>query len=121
MNAVITDNPQGITSVGNHPQGVPATMANLWSTYKFSIAGIQGFQVGAGLNYRAKTYSDITNVNAVPAFVIGNALFAYDTPTWGVALNIKNFTNERYYLAANGAGGFVGEPLSAFVTVHVNR
>jgi iron complex outermembrane receptor protein len=33
---VITDNPQGITSVGNHPQSVPAYMANLWSTYRFS-------------------------------------------------------------------------------------
>ena len=115
--AVITNNPQGVTSVGNHPQGVPAYMANLWTTYKFSIAGVSGFQVGAGLNYRDKTYSDITNVNFVPAYLIASAALSYETPTWSVSLNVKNITNQRYFVAANAAGGFVGEPLSAFLTV----
>jgi iron complex outermembrane receptor protein len=49
QNAVVTDNPQGISSIGNHPQGVPAYIANLWTTYKFSIAGVPGFMVGGGL------------------------------------------------------------------------
>ena len=40
MNAVITAAPQAVTTVGNHPQGVPAYMANLWTTYKFSIGGM---------------------------------------------------------------------------------
>jgi iron complex outermembrane recepter protein len=119
MNAVITDNPQGITAVGNHPQSVPAYMANLWSTYKFSIAGVPGFIVGAGMNYRDKSYSDITNVNSIPAFVIGNALFGYEAPTWGISLNVKNFTNQRYYVEANAAGAIVGEPVSAFLRVHI--
>jgi len=118
QDAFITDNPQAITSIGNHPQGVPAYMANLWSTYKFSIAGVPGFQVGAGLNYRDKTYSDITNVNSVPAYVIANAALSYEAPTWGVALNVKNITNQRYFVAANAAGAFVGDPLSAFITIH---
>jgi iron complex outermembrane recepter protein len=117
QSAVITSAPQSLTSVGNHPQGVPATMANLWSTYKFSIGSIQGFVVGAGLNYRDKTYSDTTNVNSVPAYVIGNAMIGWEDAHWGVALNVKNVTNERYFVAANGAGGFVGEGLSAFLTV----
>jgi iron complex outermembrane recepter protein len=117
-NAVITDNPQGIASVGNHPQSVPAYMANLWTTYKFSIAGMPGFMVGAGLNYRDKSYSDITNVNSIPAFVVANALFSYEADTWGVALNVKNFTNQRYYVEANAAGAVLGEPLSAFVRIY---
>lgn len=119
QNAVVTDNPQGITSIGNHPQGVPAYMANLWSTYDFSIAGIHGFQVGAGLNYRSATFSDITNLNSVPSYLIANAAFSYETPTWAVALNVKNITNERYFVAPNAAGAFVGEPLSAFITVRL--
>jgi iron complex outermembrane receptor protein len=76
QNAIITDNPQDITSIGNHPQGVPAYMANVWSTYSFSLGGIPGFMVGVGLNYRDKSYGDITNVNAIPAFVVANALWA---------------------------------------------
>jgi iron complex outermembrane receptor protein len=121
QNPLITDNPQGLTSVGNRPQGAPANMANFWTTYDLSIAGLSGFRVGAGVNYRDKTYSDITNVNSVPAFVVTNAMLGYQTPHWGVDLNIHNLTNQRYFIAANGAGAFVGEPLSAFLNLHVNH
>jgi iron complex outermembrane recepter protein len=121
QNAVVTGAPQALTTIGNRPQGVPATMANLWSTYKFSIGGMPGFQVGAGVNYRDKTYSDPTNVNSVPAYVIGNAMIGWDNANWGVALNVKNITNERYFVAANGAGGFVGEGLGAFLTVRYHE
>jgi iron complex outermembrane recepter protein len=117
MEAVVTSAPQAIATVGNHPQGVPAYMANLWSTYTFSIGGVSGFQVGAGMNYRDKTWSDTTNVNSVPAYVIGNAMVGWESPNWRVALNVKNITNERYFIAANGAGGLVGEGLSAFLTI----
>ena len=121
QNAVITDSPQSLASVGNHPQGVPANVANLWSTYRFSIAGVSGFMVGAGLNYRDKSYSDITNVNSIPAFVVGNAMLSYEEPAWGISLNVKNFTNQRYYVAANAAGALVGEPLSAFVKIYIKQ
>jgi iron complex outermembrane receptor protein len=121
QSAVVTVAPQALTTIGNHPQGVPATMANLWATYKFAISGIDGFQVGGGVNYRDKTYSDPTNVNSVPAYIIGNAMIGWDDANWGVALNVKNITNERYFVAANGAGGFVGEGLSAFVTVRYHQ
>jgi iron complex outermembrane receptor protein len=121
QDAVITSNPQGVMSVGNHPQGVPAHIANLWTTYDFAIAGLKGFRVGGGLNYQGITYSDITNVNSAPAFVIGNAMLGYEAATWGVTLNVKNITNERYFIAPNGAGAFVGDPLSAFITVHVKQ
>jgi iron complex outermembrane receptor protein len=121
QSAAVTNAPQALTTLGNHPQGVPAYMANLWSTYKFSIGGIAGFQVGAGVNYRDKTYSDTTNVNSVPAYVIGNAMIGWDNANWGVALNVKNITNERYFIAANGAGGFVGEGLGAFLTVRYHQ
>jgi iron complex outermembrane recepter protein len=119
--AVVTDAPQTPTTVGNHPQGVPAYMANIWSTYKFSIGGMSGFQVGLGVNYQDKTYSDTTNVNSIPFYVIGNAMIGWDDANWGVALNVKNITNETYFIAANGAGGFVGQGLGAFLTVRYHE
>jgi iron complex outermembrane receptor protein len=119
--AVLTAAPQALATLGNHPQGVPANMANLWSTYKFAIGGVQGFQVGLGANYRDKTYSDTTNVNSVPSYVIGNAMIGWENANWGFALNIKNFTNQLYFVAANGAGGFVGEGLGAYVTVRYRQ
>jgi iron complex outermembrane receptor protein len=120
QDAVITKNPQGFSSVNNHPQGVPAYMANLWTTYDFSIAGVPGFHVGAGVNYMSNTYSDITDINSVPSYVIVNAACGYATRQWGVDLNIHNLTDRRYFVAANSAGAYVGESLSAFVTLHAN-
>ena len=72
------------------------------------------------MNYQDKSYSDITNVNAIPSYVIVNALLGYEAPLWGVDVNIHNITDRRYFVAANGAGAFVGEPRSAFVNVHAN-
>lgn len=72
-------------------------MANLWSAYKFSIAGVPGFVVGLGANYRDKSYSDITNLNSISSFVVANAMFGYGAADWGITLNVKNFTNQRYY------------------------
>jgi iron complex outermembrane receptor protein len=119
--AVVTNAPQAPATLGNHPQGVPATMANLWGIYKFSIGNISGFQAGAGVNYRDRSYSDTTNVNSIPAYVIGNMMIGWDNANWGVQLNVKNITNERYFIAANGAGGFVGEGLSAYLTVRYHE
>jgi iron complex outermembrane receptor protein len=114
QNAIITDNPQGITSQGNHPQGAPAHIANLWSTYDFAKAGLRGFKVGGGLNYLGKTFSDITDVNSAPSYVIGNATISYDKSAWGFHLNVDNFTNRRYFVAANAAGAYVGNSASAY-------
>ena len=118
--AFITNNPQGVTSVGNRPQGAPAFLANLWTTYSFRIAGVPGFRAGIGANYQDKSYSDITNADAIPSFVIANALLGYETTHWGVDVNLHNITDRRYFIAANGAGAFVGEPRSAFVNLHAN-
>jgi iron complex outermembrane receptor protein len=114
QDAKITDNPQGITSQGNHPQGAPAHIANLWSTYDFGKAGLRGFKVGGGLNYLGKTFSDITNVNSAPSYVIGKATVSYDKSAWGFHLNVDNFTNRRYFVAANAAGAYVGNSASVF-------
>ena len=118
QDAVITSNPQGISAVGRHPQGVPARIANFWTSYSFDIGAMRGFRVGAGLNYQSRSYSDLTNRNSIPPSLIANASIAYEHDHWGVDLNIHNLTNRRYYIAANGAGALVGQPLSAFLAVH---
>jgi iron complex outermembrane receptor protein len=120
QHAYVTSNPQGVSAVGNNPQGVPAYMANLWTTYEFAIDGLPGFHVGGGVNYESRVYSDITNINSAPAYVIANAAFGYRGRHWGVDLNVHNLTNRRYFVAANMAGAYVGEPLSAHVTLHAD-
>jgi iron complex outermembrane receptor protein len=118
---LLTSAPQAVTQIGNVPQGVPANTANVWTTYKFALGGISGFQVGIGANYRDRTWSDTTNVNSVPGFVIGNLMAGWENANWGLSLNVKNFTNKLYFVAANGAGGFVGEGLGAYLTVKYHQ
>ncbi|WP_243042206.1 TonB-dependent receptor [Dyella sedimenti] len=120
QDAVITDNPQGIASVGHRPQGAPGFLGNLWTTYRFAIAGLPGFRVGGGVNYQGHSYSDLTNANGIPSAVVLNALLGYQAASWGVDLNLRNLANRRYFVAANGAGAFVGEARSAFVGVHAD-
>ncbi len=81
---------------------------------------MQGFKVGAGLNYLGKTFSDITDVNSAPSYVIGNATFSYDKSMWGFHLNVDNFTNRRYFLAANAAGAYVGNSAAVYGQVTFN-
>lgn len=59
-------------------------------------------------------------MQAIPAYLIANATFGYEEPQWGIDLNIHNFTNQRYFIAANGAGAYVGQPLSVFLNLHAN-
>ena len=44
-------------------------------------------------------------------------MIGWENANWGVALNVKNFTDQLYFVAANGAGGFVGDGLAAYLTV----
>jgi iron complex outermembrane recepter protein len=120
QNPLVTDNPQGVTSDGMRPQGAPAHLANLWSTYDFSIAGVRDFKAGAGLNYTGRTFSDITNANHIPSFVIGNATLGFDKSTWGLHLNVDNFTDRRYFAAANAAGAYVGNPAAVYGQISWN-
>jgi iron complex outermembrane receptor protein len=120
QDAFITNNPQGITSEGHRPQGAPDMLANLWTTYRFRLGGLSGFRVGAGVNYQDKSYSDITNASSIPSFAVVNMLVGFEASTWGVDVNVHNVTDRRYFTAANGAGAYVGEPRSAFVTLRAN-
>ena len=117
--AHITYSPDTPGAVGTMPQGVPARMANLWTTYRFSLLGRTGFCAGVGINYASRTTNGFANgYNWAPAYAIVNLQFGYTGRDWGVDLNIDNVTNRRYYIATNVVGAFVGPPLSAYVRVH---
>jgi iron complex outermembrane receptor protein len=114
QNAVLTDNPSNPAATGLHPVGVPGYIFNLWTTYDFRIAGRSGFSAGGGLTYRDKLYGDILNTKAVPAFTTLDAVFSYGAEKWSASVGVRSLTNRLYFVAANGGGGFVGEPINAY-------
>jgi iron complex outermembrane receptor protein len=115
--ARLTDNPSSPSSTGKRPVGVPAASAHLFTTYDFPIAGIDGFRIGGGLNYRDKFYGNTLNTNAVPDYVTEDAVASYSHDHLTISLGVKNLTNATYFVAANGAGAFVGDPLTVYGSI----
>jgi iron complex outermembrane receptor protein len=119
-NGVVTNDPDNRSAVGNRPQGVPGRIFNLWTSYKFAIDGLDGFQIGGGVTYRDKIYSSALDINQAPSYAVANAEIGYETDKWDVMLNLRNITNTRYFIAANNGGAFVGEPFSVFLGARIH-
>ena len=115
QHAVLTNNPSSPAATGKEPVGVPPHIFNLWATYDFKVAGIRGFKIGGGVNYRDKIFGDTLNTRAAPAFTKMDAVLTFAPREWGISVGCRNLTNTTYFIAANGAGAFVGEPRSVFV------
>ena len=113
--AVLTANPSSPASTGKEPVGVPPHIFNLWTSYDFKIAGTSGFKIGGGVNYRDKIFGDTLNTKAAPAFTKMDVVLSYAPRDWGISLGCRNLTDTTYFIAANGAGAFVGEPRSVFI------
>jgi len=120
QSAALTSNPSAPSATGNQPIGVPKHIANLWTTYDFAIGGLKGFKVGAGLSYRDKIFANVANTTSVPAYVLFDAVLTYTQPTWDVSVGVKNITNRFYFVNANSAGAFVGEPRTVFAKASVH-
>ena len=107
--AKLTAVPLTPIQVGNWPVGVPAHIYNVWSTYDFAIAGIQGFQFGAGVSYNSLTFGSTANNVWIPSSAVVDTMLRYSTTHWDAQIGIKNLTNIEYFTTAESAGGYVGE------------
>ncbi len=114
QHASLTDNPSSPASDGKRPQGVPAALGHLWTSYDFAIDGVDGFRVGAGVNYRDKMYGNTLNTNAIPSYVTADTEASFSQGSWVYSIGIKNLTDKTYFVAANGGGAFVGDPLTVY-------
>jgi len=108
--AYLTAVPLTPSQIGNWPVGVPPHIFNLWTTYDFAIAGIDGFRVGGGLSYNDRTYASTADTAWIPPSTVADALVGYYAPHWDAQIGVKNITNVEYFTVAQSAGGFVGQP-----------
>jgi iron complex outermembrane recepter protein len=115
QDAVLTGVPQTPAAVGKIPIGIPAHLFNLWTTYDFSMAGVDGFKIGAGVSYSDKTYGDQLNTLSIPYSTVFDAALSYKVKDWDITLGMKNITDVTYYTAALGAGGAPGLPRTVYL------
>jgi iron complex outermembrane receptor protein len=117
QHAALVNNPSNPAATGKRPIGVPQHIFNLWTTYDLKRAGIKGLTIGGGLTNRDKMYGDILNTKSVPSYTTLDAVLNYSRDAWTASVGCRNLAGTRFFTAANGTGGFVGEPRSPFVTV----
>lgn len=81
--------------------GQPRQQASVWAKYRFGIAGLTGFSVGAGLRY-VNSFHDTANGGVspqIPSVALVDLVFAYDSERWRYALNINN-ASDKYYVSS---------------------
>lgn len=87
---------------------VPRITAAMWNRYQLSPR----LGMGAGVNYRARSYAAIDNKVTLPAFTrVDGALYYSFARGLQAQINVDNLLDRRYYPAANNNNNIsVGEP-----------
>lgn len=91
------------TQEGRRLESVPEQMASLWSTYRFSLAGIPGFKVGAGVRYVGASWDGIDQLKT-PSTTLYDAMLGYEQDEWGASLTATNLADETYYTTCLNRG-----------------
>jgi len=66
---------------GKRIETVPEHSASLWAKYRFSLWGIPGFSVGAGVRYIGESW-DGTDTIKTPSYTLYDAMFAWENANW---------------------------------------
>lgn len=108
--------------VGTERAGLPRNFYNLWTRYRVQRGPAKGLALGLGTNFvddRALRVATATvPALTIPSYQTYDAMLSYD---WDkktrLQLNLRNFTNERYYPDGNVNSVTVGSPRTFSITV----
>ncbi len=114
MHASLTDNPSAPADTGKRPQGVPNRIVNLWTSYEFPIVSHESLSIAGGFTNRSSMFADLANTDSIPSYTTADVVTNVNIHSWSGAFGIRNLTDTRYFTAANGVGGFVGDARSYF-------
>ena len=114
MHASLTDNPSNPAATGRRPQGVPNRIVNLWTSYDLPVGGQETFTLAGGFTNRSSMFADLLNTNSIPSYTTADVVANMKIRGWTGAFGVNNLADDRYFTAANGVGGFVGDARSYF-------
>ncbi len=114
MHASLTNNPSNPAATGQRPSEFliesstcgPATISH-WDAAK-------PITLGGGFTNRSSMFADLLNTNSIPSYTTADVVANINIHRWAGALGVRNLTDARYFTAANGVGGFVGDARSYF-------
>lgn len=110
--AITVSNPE---YAGKRARNTPEYTFNLWSTYKVAA----NWKVGGGVEAKgdrhafnpsatgaAPTLNGEYHPNTAPSYTRWDAMVAYEQPSWGLRLNVKNLFDKMYYDSVYDNGSF---------------
>lgn len=90
-------------NAGKHIETVPEHMASLWGKYRFSLFGMSGFTVGAGVRYTGPVWDGADTIET-PGYTLYDAMLAYENEEWRFQINGSNLTDKVYFTACLARG-----------------
>jgi iron complex outermembrane receptor protein len=91
-----------VALVGNRIVNVPEDTACLWSTYEFTRGPVAGFKFGGGVFHVSDRAVNNANLFFLPGYTRYDAVLAYRTAAWRIALNIQNVGDKKSFDSAGG-------------------
>jgi len=104
--AEFADSLQGVAA-GNGLPGVPQHSGRLWVDYAFDPGPLKGWSVGAGVYAASSQYVDSANVYQTDGYYTVDAKIGYENERISASFNVKNLTNEQYFVPYTWFGGQV--------------
>lgn len=86
-----------VVPAGTTPPGVPEHSGRLWVNYEFDGA-LKGFSAGAGIYAASGSYVDTANIYKTGSYYTIDAKIGYENETFAASLNVKNLTDEDYFV-----------------------
>jgi iron complex outermembrane receptor protein len=82
------------TDLDDGLEAVPAHQASVWGKWRFALAGLPGFSVGAGVRHMSSFHDG--GAPTIPTLTLVDALLAWESAHWRAALNVSNLTDKVY-------------------------
>ena len=106
----------GVSLAGKRPTNTPASVLNLWTSYRITPA----LEVNAGLRRVGGIYADAANTLSWPAYTLLDLGLSYRIdPRMTVVARLRNATDRVYAASLTSTMAYLGAPRTADITLRV--
>lgn len=106
----------GVSLAGKRPTNTPASVLNLWTSYRITPA----LEANAGLRRVGGIYADAANTLSWPAYTLLDLGMSYRIdPRMTVVARLRNATDRVYAASLTSTMAYLGAPRTADITLRV--
>jgi iron complex outermembrane receptor protein len=106
----------GVSLAGKRPTNTPASVLNLWTSYRITPA----LEVNAGLRRVGGIYADAANTLSWPAYTLLDLGLSYRIdPRMTVVARLRNATDRVYAASLTSTMAYLGAPRTADIALRV--